>query len=391
MTMTGFWLSDEQQAIREGVERVCARFDADYWRRTDESGDFPEAFVAAMAEGGWLGTAMPVELGGSGLGLTEAAIMMQAVAESGAGFSGASAMHLNIFGLMPVVKFGSENQRKRAVPPVIAGRDKMCFAVTEPDAGLDTTSLSTRAVRTNDGYVISGRKMWTTNAQRATKILIIARTTPKDEVKRPTEGLSLFYTDFDRSRIEATPIPKMGRKAVESNAVFIDDLHVPAEDLVGEEGRGFYYLLEGLNPERVLIGAEAVGLGRAALKRAAAYAKERVVFGRPIGMNQGVAHPLAKAWAELEAANLMAFKAAALHDAGRDCGAEANAAKYLGGEAGFRACEAAVLAHGGMGYAKEFHVERYFREAMIARIAPVSREMILNYIAERVLGLPKSY
>jgi acyl-CoA dehydrogenase len=389
--MTGFWLSDEQQAIRDGVQRLCDRFDADYWRRTDESGDFPEAFVEAMAEGGWLGTAMPVELGGAGLGLTEAAIMMQTVAQSGAGFSGASAIHLNIFGLMPVVKFGTEAQRRRAVPRVISGQDRMCFAVTEPDAGLDTTSLSTRAVRTNDGYVITGRKMWTTNAQRATKMLIIARTTPKDQVKRPTEGLSLFYTDFDRSRITATPIPKMGRKAVESNAVFIDDLHVPAEDLVGEEGRGFYYLLEGLNPERVLIGAEAVGLGRAALARAAGYAKERVVFGRPIGQNQGVAHPLARAWAELEAANLMAFKAAALFDAGRDCGAEANAAKYLGGEAGFRACEAAVLAHGGMGYAKEFHVERYMREAMIARIAPVSREMILNYIAERVLGLPKSY
>lgn len=389
--MSGFWFSDEQQAIRDAVLRLCERFDADYWRRTDESGEFPEAFVAAMAEAGWLGVAMPTELGGSGLGLTEAAIVMQAVAESGAGFSGASAMHLNIFGLMPVVKFGTDEQRKRAIPRIIAGQDKTCFAVTEPDAGLDTTSLKTRAVRTNDGYVISGRKMWTTNAQRATKMLIIARTTPKDEVKRATEGLSLFYTDFDRSRITATPIPKMGRKAVESNAVFIDDLHVPAEDLVGEEGRGFYYLLEGLNPERVLIGAEAVGLGRAALKRAATYAKERVVFGRPIGQNQGVAHPLAKCWAELEAANLMAFKAAALHDAGRDCGAEANAAKYLGGEAGFNACEAAVMAHGGMGYAKEFHVERYFREAMIARIAPVSREMILNYIAERVLGLPKSY
>ncbi|MBU1375206.1 MAG: acyl-CoA/acyl-ACP dehydrogenase [Alphaproteobacteria bacterium] len=389
--MNGFWFSDEQQAIRDAVVRLCERFDADYWRRTDESGAFPEAFVAAMVEAGWLGVAMPTELGGAGLGLTEAAIVMQAVAESGAGFSGASAMHLNIFGPMPMVKFGSEAQRKTHVPRLISGQDKMCFAVTEPDAGLDTTSLTTKAVRTNDGYVISGRKMWTTNAQRATKMLIIARTTPKDQVKRPTEGLSLFYTDFDRSRIEATPIPKMGRKAVESNAVFIDDLHVLAEDLIGEEGRGFHYLLEGLNPERVLIGAEAVGLGRAALKRAAAYAKERVVFGRPIGQNQGVAHPLAKSWAELEAANLVAFKAAALHDAGRDCGAEANAAKYLGGEAGFNACEAAVLAHGGMGYAKEFHVERYFRESMIARLAPVSREMILNYIAERVLGLPKSY
>lgn len=389
--MSGFWFSDEQQAIRDAVVRLCERFDADYWRRTDESGEFPEAFVAAMVEAGWLGVAMPAELGGSGLGLTEAAIVMQAVAESGAGFSGASAMHLNIFGPMPVVKFGSDEQKARHIPRLISGQDKMCFAVTEPDAGLDTTSLTTKAVRTDDGYVISGRKMWTTNAQRANKMLIIARTTPKDQVKRRTEGLSLFYTDFDRSRIAATPIPKMGRKAVESNAVFIDDLHVPADDLIGEEGRGFYYLLEGLNPERVLIGAEAVGLGRAALKRAATYAKERVVFGRPIGQNQGVAHPLAKSWAELEAANLMVFKAAALHDAGRDCGAEANAAKYLGGEAGFNACEAAVLAHGGMGYAKEFHVERYFRESMIARLAPVSREMILNYIAERVLGLPKSY
>lgn len=389
--MSGFWLSDEQQAIRDAVVRLCEGFDADYWRRTDESGVFPEAFVAAMVEAGWLGVAMPVALGGSGLGLTEAAIVMQAVAESGAGFSGASAMHLNIFGPMPMVKFGSDAQRRTHIPRLISGQDKMCFAVTEPDAGLDTTSLTTRAVRTADGYAISGRKMWTTNAQRANKMLIIARTTPKDEVKRSTDGLSLFYTDVDRTRVEATPIPKMGRKAVESNALFIDDLHVPADDLIGEEGRGFHYLLEGLNPERVLIGAEAVGLGRAALKRAAAYAKDRVVFGRPIGQNQGVAHPLAKAWAELEAANLMAFKAAALHDAGRDCGAEANAAKYLGGEAGFHACEAAVLAHGGMGYAKEFHVERYFREAMIARIAPVSREMILNYIAERVLGLPKSY
>ncbi|HSV04826.1 MAG TPA: acyl-CoA dehydrogenase family protein [Phenylobacterium sp.] len=389
--MNGFWLSGEQQAIRDAVLKLCARFDADYWRRTDESGEFPEAFVSAMGEAGWLGAAMPVELGGSGLGLTEAAVVMQAVTESGAGFSGASALHLNIFGPMPLARFGTEEQKQRLIPRLISGEDRMCFGVTEPDAGLDTTSLKTRAVRSNDGYVISGRKLWTTMAQRATKMLIVARTTPKADVKRSTDGISLFYVDFDRARIQATPIPKMGRKAVESNAVFIDDLHVPADALVGEEGRGFYYLLEGLNPERVLVGAEAVGLGRAALKKAAAYAKERVVFGRPIGQNQGIAHPLARAWAELEAANLMAFKAAALYDAGLECGAEANAAKYLGGEAGFRACETAVLTHGGMGYAKEFDVERYFREAMIARIAPVSREMIFNFIAERVLGLPKSY
>ena len=389
--MNGFWFTEEQQAIRDSVLKLCEGFDAEYWRRTDETGEFPEAFVAAMAKAGWLGAAMPVELGGSGLGVTEAAIAMQAVAESGAGFSGASALHLNIFGPMPLVRFGTDEQKRKLIPRLISGEDRMCFGVTEPDAGLDTTSLTTRAVRTNDGYVISGRKMWTTMAQRATKMLIVARTTPKAEVRKATDGISLFYVDFDRERIQARPIPKMGRKAIESNAVFIDDLHVPADALVGEEGRGFYYLLEGLNPERVLIGAEAVGLGRAALKRAAAYAKDRVVFGRPIGQNQGVAHPLARAWAELEAANLMAFKAAALHDAGRECGAEANAAKYLGGEAGYRACEAAVMAHGGMGYAKEYDVERYFRESMIARLAPVSREMIFNYIAERVLGLPKSY
>ncbi|MFN3513984.1 MAG: acyl-CoA dehydrogenase family protein [Phenylobacterium sp.] len=389
--MIPFGFTEDQQEIFDGVSRLCARFDADYWRRTDETGEFPEAFVAAMAEGGWLGTAMPVELGGAGLGLTEAALMMQAVAQSGAGFSGGSAIHLNIFGPMPIAKFGSEEQRRRHIPRIISGQDKMCIGITEPDAGLDTTSLTTRATRTNDGYVLNGRKTWTTSAQRANKMLIIARTTPREEVQKSTQGLSLFYIDFDRTKIEAKPIPKMGRKAVESNQVFIDNLEIPADALIGEEGRGFYYLLEGLNPERVLFAAEAVGLGRAALARASAYARERVVFGRPIGQNQGVAHPLAKAWVELEAANLMAFKAAALFDAGRECGAEANAAKYLGGEAGFHACEAAVLAHGGMGYAKEYDVERYFREAMIARIAPISREMVLNYIAERVLGLPKSY
>ncbi|MEZ5962061.1 MAG: acyl-CoA dehydrogenase family protein, partial [Hyphomonadaceae bacterium] len=330
-------------------------------------------------------------VGGAGLGLTEAALMMQTVAESGAGFSGASAIHLNIFGLMPIVKFGTSEQQQRFLPPAMNGADKACFAVTESNSGLDTSSLETRAERTNSGYRINGRKIWTTNAQRANKILIIARTTPKDQVKRPTEGLSLFYADFDRKHIEAQPIPKMGRKAVECNTLFIEDLEVSNAELIGEEGAGFKILLSGLNPERVLFAAEAIGLGRAALRRAAQYAKERVVFGRPIGQNQGIQHPLAKAWAELEAANLLAFKAAALYDAGKECGAEANAAKYLGAEAGFRACEASVLAHGGMGYAKEYFVERYFREAMIARIAPVSREMILNFIAERVLGLPKSY
>jgi len=389
--MSSFWPTEEQEAIREAVGRICADFDDEYWRRTDETGEFPEAFARAMADGGWLGIAMPEEYGGAGLGLTEAAHVMQTVTQSGAGFTGASAIHLNIFGLMPVVKFGTDDQKQRHLPKIIAGEDKACFAVTEPNSGLDTANLETRAERKGAGYVINGRKIWTTMAQRANKILIIARTTPKDQTAKPMQGLSLFYTDFDRARIDAKPIPKMGRKAVECNMLFIEDLQVPAEDLIGEEGKGFQYLISGLNPERVLFGVEAVGLGRAALAKAATYANERIVFGRPIGQNQGVQHPLAKAWAELEAANLLAFKAAALYDAGRDCGAEANAGKYLGAEAGFRACEASLLAHGGMGYAKEYDVERYLREAMIARIAPVSREMILNFIAEKVLGLPKSY
>ena len=389
--MSAFWPTEEQDAIREGVQRTIAQFDDDYWREVDSTGEFPEAFVAAMAEGGWLGVAMPEVDGGAGLGLTEAAIVMQTVAQSGAGFSGASAIHLNIFGPMPIVKFGTPEQRQTFLPPIIAGEHKMCFAVTEPNSGLDTSSLETRAEKTNEGWRITGRKIWTTSAQRANKMIIIARTTPKDQVRKPTEGLSLFYCDFDREHIDAKPIPKMGRRAVECNMLFIEDLNVPAEALIGEEGAGFKYLLAGLNPERVLFAVEAIGLGRAALRKAAAYANERVVFGRPIGKNQGVQHPLAKAWCELEAADLLAQKAAALYDAGRECGAEANASKYLGAEAGFGACEAAVLAHGGMGYAREYDVERYMRESMIARIAPVSREMILNYVAERVLGLPKSY
>jgi acyl-CoA dehydrogenase len=316
---------------------------------------------------------------------------MQAVAGSGAGFSGASAIHLNIFGPNPIVVFGNDEQKQRMLPPIIQGKVKGCFAVTEPNAGLNTTALETKAERSGNGYVVHGRKVWTTTAQVADKMLLIARTTPREQCRKATDGLSLFYTDFDRSAIEARVIEKMGRKAIDTNQVFIDGLKVPLEDRIGEEGRGFHYLLHGLNPERVLIAAEAIGLGREALRRAAQYAKERVVFGRPIGQNQAIQHPLAKCWIELEAANLLAFKAAWLYDNGRECGAEANAAKYFGAEAAFNACERAVLTHGGYGYAKEFHVERYFREIMIARIAPVSAELVLCYVAERALGLPKSY
>jgi acyl-CoA dehydrogenase len=384
-----FSFTAEQLGIRAAVARLCERYDAQYWLERDRSGGFPEDFHRAVAEAGWLGVAMPPEYGGAGLGITEAALMMQAISESGAGFSGASAVHMNIFGLNPVVVFGSTEQKARWLPPLIHGDEKACFAVTEPDAGLNTARIKTSARRDGDRYVLSGRKIWISTAQVATKMLILARTAPA-RVK-PTDGLSLFYTDLDRQRVEVREIEKMGRKAVDSNLLFVEALPVPARDLVGEEGKGFDYILHGLNPERILIAAEAVGLGRAALARAVAYANERVVFDRPIGQNQAIQHPLARCWMELEAASLMVYKAASLYDQGESCGAEANAAKYLAAEACFRACETAMLTHGGMGYAKEYHIERYLREAMIPRLAPVSPQLILCFIAEKVLGLPKSY
>ena len=386
-----FSFTPEQRQIRDAILQLAARFDDDYWLARDRDGAFPRDFHAAMAEGGWLGIAMPEAYGGAGLGITEAAVMMQAVAESGAAMSGASTIHMNIFGLQPVVVFGSVCQKARMLPPLIRGQEKACFAVTEPDAGLNTAELKTRAERVEGGYSLTGTKIWISTAQVADKILILARTTPMEEVRRKTEGLTLFYTDLDRTRIEVREIPKMGRSAVDSNMLFIDGVIVPEADRIGPEGQGFRCILHGLNPERILIAAEAVGIGRAALRKAAHYARERIVFGRPIGQNQAIQHPLARVWAELEAASLMAFRAATLYDAGRDCGAEANAAKYLAGEAAFRACEAAVMTHGGMGYAKEYHVERYLRESLIPRIAPVSPHMILNFIAEKVLGLPRSY
>jgi Acyl-CoA dehydrogenases len=386
-----FEFSSEQIALRDAVARICERYPDEYWLERDREGGFPHDFHADLARDGWLGIAMPQEYGGAGLGMTEAALMMQTIAASGAGFAGASAVHMNIFGLNPVVVFGSDEQRRRWLPPLIAGREKACFAVTEPDAGLDTTKLATRAQREGDHYVVHGRKIWISTAQVADKMLLLARTTPLSEVDKPTKGLSLFYTDLDRSRVEVREIDKMGRKAVDSNMLFIDGLRIPVADRIGEEGRGFEYILHGLNPERILIGAEAVGLGRAALERAVRYAGERVVFGRPIGQNQGIQHPLAQAWMQLEAANLMVFRAASQYDAGLPCAASANAGKYLAAEAGHHACQTAVLTLGGMGYAKEYHVERLLRESYIPRIAPVSPQLIMCYIAEKVLGLPKSY
>ena len=384
-------LSPEHREIREAILKICERFDADYWLEKDKVGGFPIEFHQALAQDGWLGICIPEAYGGSGLGITEATVMMQAIAESGAGMSGASAVHMNIFGLNPVVEFGSEEQKHRMLPPLIAGEHRTCFMVTEPNTGLNTTQLKTRAERDGDHYVLHGVKTFISTASIAEKMLILARTTPLEEVKNKTEGLSLFYTDFDRSCIDVHEIDKMGRKAIDTNQVFIDGLRVPVADRIGEEGKGFRYILHGMNAERILVAGEAVGLGRMALARAAQYALEREVFNRPIGMNQAIQHPLAKCWMELEAANLMAFHAADKFDRGQECGVEAGAAKYLGAEAGYNACETAVMTHGGYGYAKEYHVERYLREAMIPRIAPVSREMILCFIAEKVLGMPKSY
>jgi len=383
--------TDDQIAVRDAIAKLCEKYDDAYWLERDTDGQFPEDFVKDMADGGWLGIAMPEEFGGSGLGVIEAALMMQTIAESGAGFSGASAVHINIFGPHPLVVHGTDEQKQKHLPALIAGKDRSCFGVTEPNAGLDTTRIETRAVRKGDHYIVNGRKMWTSTAQTANKILLLARTTPREEGKKPTDGITMFYTDFNRDYCEAHVIEKMGRKAVDSNATFYDNLPVPVEDRVGEEGKGFYYILDGLNPERILVASESVGLGRAALRKAVAYANERVVFDRPIGQNQAIQHPLADAWAHLEAADAMTWRAAALYDAGEPCGAEANAAKYLAAEACFTACERAVMTHGGMGYAKEFHVERYLRESFISRIAPVSREMILNFIGQHVLKMPRSY
>jgi acyl-CoA dehydrogenase len=390
MSMT-FDHSPEHREIREAILKVCERFDAEYWLEKDKVGGFPTDFHQALARDGWLGICIPQAYGGSGLGITEAAIMMQAIAESGAGMSGASAVHMNIFGLNPVVVFGSEAQKQRMLPPLIQGSERACFAVTEPNTGLNTTQLKTRADRHGDHYVLNGAKTFISTASCVEKMLILARTTPLEAIKSKTEGLSLFYTTIDRNHVETREIDKMGRKAVDTNQVFIDGLKVPVEDRIGEEGKGFQYILHGMNAERILVAAEAVGLGRVALARATQYAKERIVFDRQIGKNQGIQHPLAECWMELEAANLMVLNAAAKFDRGEPCGAEANAAKYLAAEACYKSCQTAVMTHGGYGYAKEYHVERYLRESLIPRIAPISPQLILCFVAEKVLGLPKSY
>ncbi|QKS00578.1 acyl-CoA/acyl-ACP dehydrogenase [Sphingomonas sp. CL5.1] len=384
-------LSGDQQAIIEAAEKICEKFGLDYWLERDLKGGFPEEYFQEVARGGWLGIAMPEEYGGAGLGITEAALFLRTVAAGGGALAAASAIHMNIFGLHPVVLFGTEEQKRRILPPFTRGETKACFAVTEPDTGLNTTKLKVKAELKGDKYYITGKKVFISTAQVAGHMLILARTTPIEQVKKRTEGLSLFYTRLDRDYVQIREIEKMGRKAVDTNELFIDGLPVPVEDRIGEEGKGLEYIFHGMNAERCLVGAEAVGIGQAAIRLATQYAKDRIVFDRPIGMNQGIQHPLAQSWAELEAANHMIMAAASMLDRGLPCGTEANAAKLLASQAGMKACQTAILTHGGFGYAKEYHVERFLREMWVPFIAPVSPQLILSNIAERKLGLPKSY
>jgi acyl-CoA dehydrogenase len=382
---------DDHELIRQGIGKLCGQFPDTYWERCDAEHRFPDEFYRAMAEGGWIGIAIPERYGGGGRGITEASIVLEEVAASGAAMNGASAVHLSMFGMHPVVLHGSEDLRRRYLPAVAAGELHVAFGVTEPDAGTDTTSITTRAWRQDGHYVVRGRKVWTTKAQICEKVVLLVRTTPRSECARRTEGLTLLLADLQRPEVEITPIDKIGRNAVASCEVRYNDLPVPEADRIGEEGKGFSYLLDGLNAERILVASEALGTGRAALRRAVAYANEREVFGRPIGQNQGVAFPLAEAHARLAAAELMVRQASWRADQGLPCGEQANLAKWLAADAGFQSADQALQTHGGFGYASEYHVGRYWREARLMRIAPISQEMVLNYVSEHVLGLPRSY
>ena len=390
MTMD-FQLSDEHQLIKDSVAKLCADFPDGYWSRCDSEHAFPWDFYNAMAAAGWIGIAIPEAYGGSGRGITEASLVLETVAASGAAMNGATPLHLSMFGMEPVIKYGSEEMKQKYLPDVARGALHVAFGVTEPDAGTDTTSITTFARKDGDRYLVRGRKVWTTKALQSERVLLLVRTTPKDEVARRTDGMTLLLAELQRPEVAISPIDKVGRNAVATCEVVYDDLPVEVSDRVGEEGKGFRYLLSGLNAERVLIASEALGIGRAALRRAVDYADERVVFGRPIGQNQGVAFPLGEAKMRLDAAELMVRKAAWLLDSGRPCGAEANMAKWLAADAAYQAADQAVQTHGGFGYASEYHVERYWREARLMRIAPISQEMILNYVTEHELGLPRSY
>lgn len=386
-----FEITSEQQLIKDSITKLCQDFPDEYWSRCDKAHEFPWDFYNACARGGWLGIAIPEAYGGAGRGITEASLLLEQVAASGAAMNGATPIHLSIFGMHPVVKHGSEEMKQKYLPPVARGDLHVAFGVTEPDAGTDTSSITTAARREGDYYIVKGRKVWTTKALQSERVLLLVRTTPQDKVERKTDGLTLLLAELQRDEVKISPIDKVGRNAVATCEVVYDDLPVHVTDRVGEEGKGFRYLLDGLNAERILIASEALGIGRAAIRRAVNYANERVVFGRPIGMNQGIAFPLAEARMRLDAAELMIRKASWMIDKNLPCGAEANMAKWLAADAAFQTADQAMQTHGGFGYATEYHVERYWREARLMRIAPISQEMIQNFVSEHVLGLPRSY
>ncbi|KAA8900446.1 isovaleryl-CoA dehydrogenase [Sphaerosporella brunnea] len=393
--------TETQLTVREAVGKICAQFPDEYWAEHDETGEYPSELHSALAKDGWIGICLPPELGGAGLGISEATMMLQTISESGAGMAGAQSVHANIYATQPINKFATPSQKSQWLAPLIAGQTRTCFGVTEPNSGLDTLSLSTRAERVGDTYRITGSKIWITNADVASHMVLLARTSQPSASAPPSQCLSLFYIPLLTSAsLSLRPIQKLGARAISANEVFFDNYEVPASCLIGEEGSGFRQILHGMNAERCLLAGEALGLGYAALEKATIYSRERKVFGHAIGANQSIQHGLADCYMQLEAAKLATYHAAALYDrlregdgelSAKDVGAAANTAKYLAAEAGFRACERAVMTLGGMGYAKEFHVERYLRESLIPRIAPVSREMVLNYVGEKVLGLPKSY
>jgi acyl-CoA dehydrogenase len=386
-----FELNEDQHTIRKAVAELAGKFDDQYWMDKDLAHEFPTEFYDAFAAGGWLGMTTPEEYGGQGFGITEASLLLEEVAASGAGMNGASSIHMSIFGMHPVIVHGSEEMKKENLPRIVSGDLHVCFGVTEPGAGLDTTRITTFAKRDGSDYVVNGRKVWISKAMESEKILLLTRTAKFEDSPKKTDGLTLFFTDLDRAHVDVRPIKKMGRNAITSNELFIDDLRIPEEHRIGEEGQGFKYILDGLNPERCLVAAEALGIGRAALRAAVRYGNEREVFGRPIGMNQGIQFPLADSLARLDAAELVLRKATWLYDQGLPCAKEANMAKYLCADAGFDAADRALQTHGGMGYSEEYHVARYFREARLTRIAPISQEMVLNYLGSHVLGLPRSY
>ena len=384
-------LSEQQRMMVTEIRKLGESFDAAYWRDLDQKQEFPWEFFRALAEGGWFGITIPEEYGGHGLGMVNAAIVARELARTPGGFSGVMAVHTNMFGLEPIMKYGTHEQKERFLKPIAAGEHMMAVGITEPDAGFDTTKIRTRAVRDGKGYRITGRKTFLSRLKESKNVLLVTRTTPLNEVSKKTKGISLFVANADDPAISATRIPTLGRHTVPSYDVGIDGLWVPEENLIGNEGEGFYHLLNVLNPERISVAAEAIGLGELALNRACAYARERVIFDRAIGTNQAISFPLADGSIRLEAAWLMVLNAAKLYDAGKPCGAQANMAKYLAAEAAYEVSHRAIQTFGGHGYAVDNDVERFWRESRLALIAPISQEMVMNYVSEHVLDLPRSH